>query len=191
LKLGEVDKASKRFRRALEMVQHHVGALNGMAAVLIHRSDYNELLNVYNNIIHYEKDSSEVLTAYLRKGRALHRYFSRPKKAFEHYERCLTIEPKHPEALAAIGHMAAVLENYDAALEYVDTLDASVGVAAGLHVVAVLVRGACMIASNDSSSAFALLPTLGEEQALTDRLTGADDANVWLLEAENLLFGQD
>jgi hypothetical protein len=93
--------------------------------------------------------------------------------------------------LAAIGHIAAVLENYDVALEYVDTLDASVGVAADLHVVGVLVRGACMIASNDAASAFALLPTLGEQQALTDRLTGADDTSTWLSEAENLLFAQD
>ena len=49
--LGKLDKAKKRFNKALELRPNDIAALQGIASVLFSRNDWNNLLNVYNNII--------------------------------------------------------------------------------------------------------------------------------------------
>ncbi|MFT7519287.1 MAG: tetratricopeptide (TPR) repeat protein, partial [Kiritimatiellia bacterium] len=104
--LGRGDKASKRFSKALDLVPNHIGGLKGMASVLEDRESWQQLLNVYNNIIYHAPDSSDVTLAYLTKGRILDEHMGRPDKAAQHYERSLAYDANQPDALLRLAELA-------------------------------------------------------------------------------------
>lgn len=106
LELGNVDKAKKRFNKALELRSNDIPALQGIAGVLLARKDWNNLLNVYNNIIYHAQEPGEVVDAYLTKGFVLDARMSLPDKAAQHYRKSLNFDPKQPKALLRLAELA-------------------------------------------------------------------------------------
>ncbi|MEO0601220.1 MAG: tetratricopeptide repeat protein [Myxococcota bacterium] len=105
-RLGNIDKAYKRFNKALELHSNHVGALKGMALVLEDRGDWSNLLNVYNNIIYHASVPEDVVDAYMTKGRILDTELDRQDKAAQHYQRSLDFDPHQPVALLRLAELA-------------------------------------------------------------------------------------
>ncbi|MEN0068183.1 MAG: tetratricopeptide repeat protein [Myxococcota bacterium] len=105
-RLGNTDKAYKRFNKALELHANHVGALKGMALVLEDRADWSNLLNVYNNIIYHASVPEDVVDAYMTKGRILDVQLDRQDKAAQHYQRSLDFDPNQPVALLRLAELA-------------------------------------------------------------------------------------
>ncbi|HHO50963.1 MAG TPA: hypothetical protein ENK18_08850 [Deltaproteobacteria bacterium] len=105
-KLGNTEKAYKRFNKALELHPNHVGALKGMALVLEDRSDWSNLLNVYNNIIYHATVPDDVIDAYMTKGRILDLHMQRQDKAAQHYQRSLDFDPQQPVAYLRLAELA-------------------------------------------------------------------------------------
>jgi tetratricopeptide (TPR) repeat protein len=106
LELGNVDKAKKRFNKALELRSNDIPALQGIAGVLLARKDWNNLLNVYNNIIYHAQEPGEVVDAYLTKGFVLDARMSLPDKAAQHYRKSLNFDPRQPKALLRLAELA-------------------------------------------------------------------------------------
>lgn len=104
--LGQDDKALKRFNKALELHQNHIGALKGMAQVLEDREDWNNVLNIYNNVIYHATVPQDVIDAYMAKGRILDTRMQRPDKAAQHYERTLEFDPDQPFAHLRLAELA-------------------------------------------------------------------------------------
>lgn len=105
-KLGNIEKAYKRFNKALELHPNHVGALKGMALVLEDRQDWSNLLNVYNNIICHATVPDDIIDAYMTKGRILDLHMQRQDKAAQHYQRSLEFEPNQPVAYLRLAELA-------------------------------------------------------------------------------------
>jgi Tfp pilus assembly protein PilF len=74
--------------------------------VLFASEDWNNLLNIYNNIIYHTQDPSDVVDAYLSKGFVLDARLGLPEKAAQHYEKSLAFDPGQPEALLRLGELA-------------------------------------------------------------------------------------
>ena len=105
-RLGDLDKAMKRFNKALDLRPNDIAALQGIAGVLFARQDWNNLLNVYNNIIYHAQEPGEVLDAYLTKGFVLDAKLHLPDKAEQHYQKSLALNPAQPTALLRLAELA-------------------------------------------------------------------------------------
>jgi tetratricopeptide (TPR) repeat protein len=106
LNLGKLDNARKRFNKALELRQNDIRALQGIAAVLFARADWNNLLNIYNNIIYHAQEPAEVVDAYLAKGYVLDAKMELPDKAAQHFEKSLAFDPGQPNVLLRLAEIA-------------------------------------------------------------------------------------
>ena len=104
--LGNTDKASKRFNKAMELTPNHVGALKGTAKLLEDKEDWGSLLNIYNNIIYHATSPDDVILAYMTKGRILDSKMGRPDKAAQHYERSLAFDANQPLALLRLAELS-------------------------------------------------------------------------------------
>jgi tetratricopeptide (TPR) repeat protein len=104
--LGQPEKAKKRFTKALELRPNDIPALRGYGAVLFASEDWNNLLNIYNNIIYHTQDPADVIDAYLSKGFVLDARLNLPDKAAQHYEKSLAFDPAQPQALLRLGELA-------------------------------------------------------------------------------------
>jgi tetratricopeptide (TPR) repeat protein len=113
--LGVLDKAKKRFNKALELKQNDVRALLGLAAVQYDRGEWNNLLNVFNNVIFHARERSEVISAYLAKGYVLDRKLGLPDKAADHYRKSLNFDPDEPRALLLLGELSLRKQEWDEA----------------------------------------------------------------------------
>lgn len=176
--LGNLDKAKKRFNKALELRANDIRALQGIASVLFARSDWNNLLNVYNNIIYHAQEPGEVVDAYLTKGFVLDAKMGLPDKARQHYEKSLAFDPGQPAALLRLGELALRQQDWPEAASLADR-----GLAlepddkrtvAGLYLVKVVAYGAC----GDGGAAEA---AQGAAQAADVTLAGSleGDATAW------------
>ncbi|NOY26576.1 MAG: tetratricopeptide repeat protein [Oligoflexia bacterium] len=103
---GKLDKAKKRFTKALDIKANDIKALQGMAAVLFARKDWNNLLNVYNNIIYHAQEPTDVIDAYVTKGFVLDAKMNLPDKAAQHYEKSLAFNPAQPASLLRLSELA-------------------------------------------------------------------------------------
>lgn len=106
LRQGQLDKAKKRFARALELKSNDIPALTGMAGVLFARKDWNNLLNVYNNIIYHAQEPADVVNAYVTKGFILDARLNLPDKAAQHYEKGLAFNPSEPRSLLRLAELS-------------------------------------------------------------------------------------
>jgi tetratricopeptide (TPR) repeat protein len=104
--LGQPDKARKRFTKALELKPNDIPALRGYGAVLFSAGDWNNLLNIFNNIIYHTQDPADVIDAYLNKGFVLDARLGLPEKAAQHYEKSLAFDPGQPLALLRLAELA-------------------------------------------------------------------------------------
>jgi len=142
--LGNLDKAKKRFNKALELRQNDVAALLGLAGVQYDRGEWNSLLNVFNNVIFHARERAEVINAYLAKGFVLDRKLELPDKAADHYRKSLNFDPNEPRTLLLLGELSlrkgenkAADEMFERAL-MVDDID--VGTHANLLVARAIVQ---------------------------------------------------
>lgn len=103
--LGDLEKAKKRFNKALELRPNDVAALLGLAAVQYDCGEWSALLNVYNNVIFHARERAEVIGAYLAKGYVLDRKHNLPEKAADHYRKSLNFDPDEPRALLLLGEL--------------------------------------------------------------------------------------
>jgi len=118
--LDKADKAQKRFTKALELDANHVGALNGLALILEDRQEWSHLLDVYNNIIYHATAPSDVIDAYMTKGRILDDHMTRPDKAGQHYQRSLDFDPRQPHAYIRLAELAMRRDDYQEAGDLVE-----------------------------------------------------------------------
>jgi tetratricopeptide (TPR) repeat protein len=176
--LGNLDKAKKRFNKALELRANDIRALQGIASVLFARSDWNNLLNVYNNIIYHAQEPGEVVDAYLTKGFVLDAKMGLPDKARQHYEKSLAFDPGQPAALLRLGELALRQQDWPEAASLADRGLAlepeDKRLVAGLYLVKVVAYGACGDAGAASAARSAA-------DAADVTLAGAlgDDATAW------------
>ncbi len=106
LNLGQPDKARKRFSKALELRPNEVLALRGLARVLFQANDWNNLLNIYNNIIYHTQEPSDVVDAYVAKGFVLDARLHLPDKAAQHFEKGLAFDGNQPTTLLRLAELA-------------------------------------------------------------------------------------
>ncbi len=104
--LGKMDKAQKRFNKALEIRPNDIAALRGIGSCLFAAGQWNNLLNIYNNIIYHARAPEDVIDAYLTKGHVLDARMGLPEKAAQHYQKILSFDPDQPAALLRLGELA-------------------------------------------------------------------------------------
>ncbi|MCB9759389.1 MAG: tetratricopeptide repeat protein [Alphaproteobacteria bacterium] len=118
--LGKLDKARKRFSKALELKPNDVQALQGMASVLLSRGEWSNVLNYYNNIIYHAKEPGDVIDAYLTKGFVLDAKMNLPEKAAQHYQKTLAFDPRQPEALMRLAELSLRRRDWSEAASLAD-----------------------------------------------------------------------
>ncbi|MEC8425761.1 MAG: tetratricopeptide repeat protein, partial [Myxococcota bacterium] len=173
--LGNLDKAKKRFNKALELRANDIRALQGIASVLFARGDWNNLLNVYNNIIYHAQEPGEVVDAYLTKGFVLDAKMELPEKARQHYEKSLAFDPSQPAALLRLAELALRQQDWPEAVVLADRGLALEPEANGLVAGLQLVRAVAHSASGDSSAAKAARAAARAADVTLDETVGGDE----------------
>ncbi len=116
LQLGNLDKAERRFAKALQVRPNDISALTGSADVLLRRGDsqtgeqrsdtWRRLLTVYNSIIYHAQTPEEVVYAYLTKGFVLDARLDLADKAAQHYRKSLAFDGAQPRVLLRLAEHA-------------------------------------------------------------------------------------
>ncbi len=119
-RLGQVEKSRKRLNKALELRPNDIGALKGLSLVLAALEDWNNLLNVYNNVIYHTHDPGDVTEAYLQKGYVLDAKLNLADKAAQHYEKSLAFDPGQPLALLRLAEIALRRQDWPEAASLAD-----------------------------------------------------------------------
>ena len=114
----QLDKAFKRFNRALEAFPNYVPALKGVASVHEARENWPALLAAYNGVIYNATVPLDVIDAYMTKGRVLDEHMEREDKAAQHYERSLSFEANQPKALLRLMEMKLRRSAYEEAIDF-------------------------------------------------------------------------
>lgn len=185
--LGKLDKAKKRFNKALELRPNDIAALQGIAGVLFVRNDWNNLLNVYNNIIYHAQEPGEVVEAYLTKGYVLDAQLGLPAKAAQHYEKSLDFDPAQPAAYLRLSELALRDQDWPEAAGLADrglSLEIeNTSLLSGLHLVKAIAHQACAdaTAAQDSYRA-AVDASSALAEALGVSVTTAEEMHGWLRE---------
>jgi tetratricopeptide (TPR) repeat protein len=171
-RLGHVDKALKRFEKAVDVFPSYSPALKGLALVHEDRGDWSNALTVYNAIIGgAARSPEEVVDAYMTKGRLLDERMSRPDKAQQHYERCLEYEGNQPAAYLRLAELAMRRDEYAQAGQLCETALHLADAAAVARLRPLLLLGVAAGLSDGSNEgqariavdeALALDPTLAE-----------------------------
>ena len=115
-RLGQLDKARKRFTKALELKPHDIAALQGYAVVLNAAGDWNRLLDTYNQIIYYTNEVTEAMDAYIDKGFVLDGRLHLTENAAQHYEKALLFDNTNPGALLRLAEIALRRQDWNEAL---------------------------------------------------------------------------
>ncbi|HNH49118.1 MAG TPA: tetratricopeptide repeat protein, partial [Myxococcota bacterium] len=105
-RLGQLDKARKRFSKALEIHPDDTSVMLGMTEVLYGLADWQNLLTLYNNIIYHTQDLGEVTQAYVEKGVILDGRMGLTDNAVQHLEKALQLDPNQPAALIRLAEIA-------------------------------------------------------------------------------------
>ena len=145
--LGHVDRARKRLSKALELRANDVDALKGLGLVMVAQKDWNNLLNIYNNIIYHTHEPADVTEAYLAKARVLDVELGMADKAARHYEKSLAFDPSQPHAIFRLAELALRKRDWPEAAAQVDRAAgmecARTDVLAALQVVRAIACQAC------------------------------------------------
>lgn len=184
LELGNIDKAERRFAKALQVRPNDIEALLGSADVLLKRGDDQEgeqqsetwrrLLTVYNNIIYHAQTPDEVVRAYLTKGFVLDARLGLPDKARQHYAKSLSFNSDQPEVLLRLAELALRQQDWPEAENL-----ASKGLAldkatneqrAGLHLARYVAFAAC---ADEQAASTEYAAALATETAFVGQLPDA------------------
>jgi len=157
IQLGNLDKAERRFAKALQVRPNDIAALTGSADVLLRRGDqqsgdqqtdtWRRLLTVYNNIIYHAQTPEEVVYAYLTKGFVLDARLDLADKAAQHYRKSLAFDGSQPGVLWRLSEHALRRQDWPEAESLasqglaLDNVDAEQR--AGLHLVRYCAFAAC------------------------------------------------
>ncbi|MCP4806405.1 MAG: hypothetical protein GY913_22255 [Proteobacteria bacterium] len=104
--LGKLDKARKRFNKALKLEPEDLRALQGLGRVLYDQEDWDALLHVHNKVIYHAKKRAELVSTCLAKGFVLDAHLGLAEKAALHYQKALAFQPDHPLALLRRAELA-------------------------------------------------------------------------------------
>ena len=104
--LNKLDKARKRFQKALELKPNDVAGLQGLAMVCFALGEWSNVLTHYNNVIYHAKEPDAVVDAFLMKGFVLDAKMNLPEKAAQHYQKTLAFDPKQAEALLRLAELS-------------------------------------------------------------------------------------
>ncbi|MSQ01250.1 MAG: hypothetical protein EXR71_05050 [Myxococcales bacterium] len=118
--LGHIDRARKRLSKALEMRPNDIDAFKGLGLVMAAQEDWNNLLNIYNNIIYHTHEPADVTEAYLAKGLILDVQMTMPEKAGQHYEKSLAFDGAQPLALLRLAELALRRQDWPEAASFAD-----------------------------------------------------------------------
>ena len=151
--LGKMDKAQKRFNKALEIRPNDISALRGIGSCLFAAGQWNNLLNIYNNIIYHARDPEDVIDAYLTKGHVLDARMGLPDKAAQHYQKILSFDPDQPAALLRLGELALRRQDWIDAASLAGRGLGSVGVAPAEEGQLRLVRAIALVSVGDTDAA--------------------------------------
>ena len=181
--LGRDDGGYRRFHRALEVLPNYVPALQGIAAELERREDWNNLLTVYNNIIYHASQPQDVVEAYLTKGRILDEQLDRADKAWQHFERTLAFDGQQPRAYIRIVELSLRKGSWDDARSWSERGIAVVGEHDPLRADLLIGRAIAAAALDEQgeadaalSAAFRADPGLGTQM----RGVSLEDRAAWL-----------
>jgi tetratricopeptide (TPR) repeat protein len=172
--LGQADKARKRFTKALELRPNDIGALRGYGAVLFAAEDWNNLLNIFNNIIYHTQDPADVIDAYLSKGFILDARLGLPDKAAQHYEKSLAFDPGQPQALVRLGELALRRQDWPEAASLAERGLQMQDGSSSLRAFLLLIRSIAYQACGDGrAAAEGFRSALGVDASLAATLGGA------------------
>ena len=151
--LGHVDRARKRLSKAIEMKPNEVEALKGLGLVMAAQQDWNNLLNIYNNVIYHTHDPADVIESYLQKGLVLDVRLGMPDKAGQHYEKSLAFEANQPISLLRLAELALRRQDWPEAAAVVDRAMALTPTRDDVRAGLLLVRAVACQACGDSKAA--------------------------------------
>ncbi|MFH1469357.1 MAG: hypothetical protein ABIO70_33540 [Pseudomonadota bacterium] len=178
---GDLDKAKKRFNKALELRQNDVPALLGLAAVQYDCGEWSALLNVYNNVIFHARERAEVIGAYLAKGYVLDRKHNLPEKAADHYRKSLNFDPDEPHALLLLGELTLRRKDWGEAARLFEQALATPPAGVALQANLRLALAAARLGAGDQgpvpellSAAVSMDVTLGDTLATADPTSVSD-----------------
>jgi len=172
--LGKLDKAKKRFNKALDLQPNSIQALQGMAGVLFAEEDWNTLLNVYNNIIYHAQNRADVVDAYITKGFILDQQLGLPEKAAQHYRKGMAFGPGKSAALLRLSELSLRTEAWDEAGDLAAQGLADEGTAPAVKAMLHLSRAVARTAGGDASGAGEDVGRAGEvDVTVADSLSGA------------------
>lgn len=176
--LGDLDKAQKRFNKALEFHPNDVPALLGLADILFDRGEWNALLNVYNNVIFHARERAEVVNAYLAKGFVLDRKMNLAEKAADHYRKSLNFDVSEPRALLRLAELSLRKGTWSEAGTLVDQALGVETLEPGLKADLLLARGIVRLMAEDLDAArSALMEATQCDAAVSDALAVVDPTN--------------
>ena len=116
-------------------------------------ADWNNLLNIFNNIIYHTQDPADVVDAYMNKGFVLDARLNLPDKAAQHYEKSLAFDPAQPMAFLRLAELALRRQDWPEAASLADRgLQVPDG-APGARALLLLVRSVAYQACGDSRAA--------------------------------------
>ena len=172
--LGNAEKASKRFSKALEINEHYIGALKGMGAVLEDRKDWHNLLTFFNKVIQHAKDHDDLVDAYLTKGRVLDQHLGRPDKALEHYEQLIMWGDNNPRARLRLAELMLREDKLDVAASHTDEGMRNSGGGA-IHATLAMLHAAILMRQEKTDEAESFLGIArSSDQSLDDDLAAPD-----------------
>lgn len=151
--IGQVDRARKRLSKAIEMKPNEVEALKGLGLVMAAQQDWNNLLNIYNNVIYHTHDPADVIESYLQKGLVLDVRLGMPDKAGQHYEKSLAFEANQPGALLRLAELALRRQDWPEAAALVDRAMALSPIKDEVKAGLLLVRAVACQACGDAKAA--------------------------------------
>jgi tetratricopeptide (TPR) repeat protein len=173
--LGDLDKAQKRFNKALELRPNDVPALLGLAGILFERKEWNALLNVYNNVIFHARERADVVDAYLAKGFVLDRKMNLPEKAADHYRKSLNFDASEPRALLRLAELSLRKGTWSEASTLVDQALAVETLDPPLKASLLLARGITRLMAEDLEAARTALLDAGQCDPLVSEALGVTD----------------
>ncbi len=116
-KLDDKDEALNHYQKAVECDPTYLPALEGLSQALLNAEAYEEAIKVFQMMLIHHRDSlteSEVVDIQYQIG-DLYLKIGQLDRALREFEKCLKIDPDHPQTLEAMAGIALNQGNYEEA----------------------------------------------------------------------------
>lgn len=112
-KAGDVETAQVAYRRILELVPHHLGAIRTLARLATQREDWAEVLRMYELEAEATDDQQELVAILHRIGVVTEERLRDVDAAMERFEKALALNPTYLPALRSLGRIYGRRERWD------------------------------------------------------------------------------